>query len=174
MTIHQVYLSVGSNIDRDRNLSVCLDELDSSYNKLRVSSVYQSAPVGFDGDPFLNLVVHVEVSQTLPALIAQLKEIETDHGRDRANLRFSARTLDVDILLFDDLFGAHHGLVFPRQDISENAYVLRPLAELAADLVLPGGNKTIKDMWDEYERRKQPIQQVQFGWRGKQLPMLAT
>ncbi len=173
MTIHQVYLSVGSNIDRDKNLSVCLDVLDSSYNKLRVSSVYESEAVGFDGDPFLNLVVRVEVSQTLPALIEKLKEIEADQGRDRAKLRFSARTLDVDILLFDDLFGPHHGLVLPRQDITENAYVLWPLSELAADLVLPGGDKTIKDMWDGYEC-KQPIKRVQFAWRGRQLPMLAT
>ena len=174
MTIHQGYLSVGSNIDPDKNLIVCLDELASSYDKLRVSSVYESASVGFNGDPFLNLVVHVEGSRTLPQLLAKLKEIETDHGRDRASLRFSGRTLDIDILLFDNLLGHHHGLILPRPEISENAYVLWPLSELAPDLVLPGGKKTMKDMWDGYERSKQLIEHVQFSWRGKQLPILAT
>jgi 2-amino-4-hydroxy-6-hydroxymethyldihydropteridine diphosphokinase len=167
---HHVYLSLGSNIKREGNIRDCLDALADKYGELCISSVFESESVGFRGDPFFNLVVSLQTAQTVDALSTTLKKIEFSQGRERHQAKYSGRTLDIDILLFDDLCGEFDGIRLPRPEIVENAYVLWPLAEIAGDLVLPGTHSRIAELWKEFDKLKQRLQPVSFLWRTQSLP----
>jgi 2-amino-4-hydroxy-6-hydroxymethyldihydropteridine diphosphokinase len=167
---HQVYLSLGSNIKREENIRDCLDALADEYGALSISSVFESESVGFRGDPFFNLVVRLQTAQTVDALSTTLKKIEYRQGRERHQSKYSGRTLDIDILLFDDLCGEFDGICLPRPEITDNAYVLWPLAEIAGDLALPGTHSRIAELWEEFDKLKQQLQPVPFLWRAHRLP----
>ena len=94
----QVYVSVGSNIDRQRNIATALQALTENYGELQLSSVYESAAVGFDSAPFYNLVLGFSTQQSPQAVQEQLHAIENRCGRQRT-AALSARTLDLDLLL---------------------------------------------------------------------------
>ena len=98
----RAYISVGSNIDRERNVKAALDALSAAYGKLHTSSVFESEPVGFEGDPFYNLAVGLDTSQSVGALANVLRKIEDACERRRDTPRFSPRTLDLDLLAYDD------------------------------------------------------------------------
>jgi 2-amino-4-hydroxy-6-hydroxymethyldihydropteridine diphosphokinase len=169
-TLHRVYLSLGSNINREDNICDCLDSLADRYGELSISSVFESESVGFQGDPFLNLVVGLRTAQGVDELSVSLKEIELDQGREKQHDKFAGRTLDIDILLFDELCGDFDGIRLPRPEITENAYVLWPLAEIAGDLVLPGTRLKITDLWEEFDKRNQRLHPVPFRWSTYNLP----
>jgi 2-amino-4-hydroxy-6-hydroxymethyldihydropteridine diphosphokinase len=168
---HLVYLSLGSNIDRSRNISTCLDSLAAEYGQLQVSSVYESESVGFKGDPFYNLVVGLRTNDEIDVLISKLHQIEADHGRERGGPRFSGRSLDIDILLFDSLKGIFHGIQLPRAEITENAYVLWPLSEVAGQMCLPGNSINLYELWARYDKEKQKLWRIEFPWREVNLPL---
>ncbi len=109
----RVYVSVGSNIDRERNVKAGLDALSAVYGELRLSSVFESEPVGFEGDPFYNLAVGLDTSQTVGALAEVLRKIEDEGGRRRDTPRFSSRTMDLDLLTYDDVVGVVDGVSLP-------------------------------------------------------------
>jgi 2-amino-4-hydroxy-6-hydroxymethyldihydropteridine diphosphokinase len=167
MTVpHRVYLSLGSNIERQENIKKCLDTLADRYGQLCISSVFESESVGFRGDPFLNLVVGIRTAQAIGELSSTLKQIEYDQGRTRHESKFSGRTLDIDILLFNNLCGEFDGIQLPRPEITANAYVLWPLAEIAGELVLPGTQSRIAELWDNFDKSKQQLHPVSFVWTG--------
>lgn len=171
---HSVYVSVGSNIDRDENVNQALSALQARYTHLIVSSVYESTAIGFVGDPFLNLVVQFNTTQTLPMLVRSLRKIEEENGRRRGETKFSNRSLDIDILLYDDRIGEFEGIQLPRPEITENAYVLWPLAEIAGNLILPGCDRRIGDLWSDYDKTKQQLSPTPFSWQGNPLPLAAA
>ena len=127
----RVYVSVGTNIQRRRNVTAALDALSVAYGDLRVSAVFESDAVGFEGDPFYNLVAGLETSRSVGALATELRRIEDDSGRRRDAPKFSGRTLDLDLLTYGDSVGVIDGVALPREEILEQAFVLRPLAESA-------------------------------------------
>jgi len=88
----------------------------------------------------------------LGQLSRELKQIERNHGRTEALKKFSSRTLDIDILTYDNLQGLHEGILLPRPEISYNAYVLRPFAELQPELVLPGSDSCLIELWHALEK----------------------
>ncbi len=108
--------------------------------------------MGFDGPPFLNLVVGFKTDMDLGQLSRELKQLERNHGRTEALKKFSSRTLDIDILTYDNLHGLHEGILLPRPEISYNAYVLRPFAELQPELILPGSNVRLIDLWHDLNK----------------------
>ena len=130
----RVYLSLGSNIERRRNLRHALDALHERYGPLTCSDVYESEAVGFDSDPFYNLVVGFDTDETPRDIQQALHAMESASGRLRSG-ELAARTLDLDLLLYDDVVNDEPGLVLPRDDINRYAFVLRPLAE-SYDLVV--------------------------------------
>lgn len=162
----RVYLSLGSNIERERHIRAALDALAERFGELLISSVYESEAVGFEGDPFYNLVVGIDTALEVAALSACLKRIEDDNGRDRSGPRFSGRTLDIDILTYGDLDRPVAGVQLPREEILHNAFVLRPLAELAADECHPRLGLTYAELWRRYDR-PQSLWPIDFDWRGR-------
>lgn len=162
----QVLLSLGSNIDRYRHLSAALDALQHAYGELLISPVYESEAVGFEGDHFLNLVVGLHTDLSVGALSGQLKAIEDCNGRQRGGPKFSARTLDIDILTYDDLVGCFDGVVLPRDEITQNAFVLKPMADIVPHGRHPSLQLTYAAMWQDYNR-PQKLWPVDFRWQEK-------
>lgn len=159
-----VYLSLGSNIDRENNLSAGLDALVEAFGDLRISQVYESEAVGFDGDNFYNLVAAIDTGLTVGELALRLRHIEDANGRVRGGPKFSARTLDIDILTYDDLTGVVDGVKLPRGEILKNAFVLLPLTELAPDALHPVVGKTYLQLWEAYDQASQKLWPVAFDW----------
>jgi 2-amino-4-hydroxy-6-hydroxymethyldihydropteridine diphosphokinase len=150
--LHQVFLGIGSNIEALQNIKSALQFLNSNHTNLSISETYQSKAVGFDGPPFLNLVVGFRTEMRLGQLSREVKQLERNHGRTEALKKFSSRTLDIDILTYDNLQGLHEGILLPRPEISYNAYVLRPFAELRPELMLPGSDTRLIDLWHALEK----------------------
>ncbi|MBP0048834.1 2-amino-4-hydroxy-6-hydroxymethyldihydropteridine diphosphokinase [Marinobacterium sp. AK62] len=161
-----VYLSLGSNQSRERHIRAALDALADRFGELEISSVYESEAVGFDGSNFYNLVVGLECSVSLAELSACLKQIEDENGRDRSGPRFSGRTLDIDILTYGDLDHPRDGVQVPRDEITQNAFVLLPLAEVAPDVQHPVLKQSYAHLWDTYDR-SQKLWPIDFEWRGR-------
>lgn len=164
----RVYIGIGSNSDRERHILAALDALADWFGQLVISPVYESEAVGFDGSPFLNLVVGIDTRWPVAELNRRFKQLEADHGRRRDAPRFSARTLDLDILTYNDLVGMVDGVELPRGEIVTNAFVLRPLAELAPDGRHPENGQSYRQLWHEYHSN-QKLWPVDFTWHGKVL-----
>ncbi|MAT50091.1 MAG: 2-amino-4-hydroxy-6-hydroxymethyldihydropteridine diphosphokinase [Porticoccaceae bacterium] len=164
-----VYVSIGSNIDQTQNIRACLDALAEAFGDLRLSSVYESEAVGFGGDNFYNLVAGFECPLTVAGLSALLRQIETANGRRRDGPRFSSRTLDIDILTYDDRVGMIDGINLPRDEILENAFVLWPLAEIAASEVHPETGESYGSLWRDYDKDRQKLWPIDFTWNGRRI-----
>ncbi len=143
----QIYVSLGSNVDREANIQKSVMAMRKEFGVLKLSPVYSSAAVGFDGDDFLNLVVGIESALTVQQVVAKLRGIEDDLGRDRSQPRYSPRPVDLDILLFDDLIIDEDGIQIPRHEILRNAFVLKPLQDLVPGLRHPQCGKCFTELW---------------------------
>ena len=160
-----LYLSLGSNIDRDRHIGAALDALADCFGSLEISTVYESVAVGFEGDSFYNLVVGINSDLPVGEITKVLKRIEDCNGRDRSAPKFGPRSLDIDILTVDDLVGEIDGIKLPRSEVLKNAFVLQPLAELASDMTHPLTNKSIGQHWQEFDKASQDLWPVKFDWQ---------
>ncbi len=143
----QVYVGLGSNVDREANIQKAIRVMRVEFGELRLSPVYSSVAVGFDGDDFLNLVVGIETELTVQAVMAKFRSIEDDLGRDRSKPRYSPRPIDLDMLIFDDLILDEDGIQIPRREILRNAFVLKPLQDLIPDLCHPQCGKCFAELW---------------------------
>ncbi|NVZ21880.1 2-amino-4-hydroxy-6-hydroxymethyldihydropteridine diphosphokinase [Pseudomonas costantinii] len=166
MSLTQVYLGLGSNIERETHLRAGLDALASFLTDVRCSAVFESQPVGIKSGPFFNLVVSACTDLPLMELDRRLKFIEADNGRyapDRKGL-----PLDIDVLLYGELVGNFDGLILPRAEILKNAFVLWPLSLMAPDRVHPEVGKTLAELWRDAQI-DQVLAPVGFEWQGQQL-----
>ena len=155
-----VYVGLGSNIDAEQNLRLGLDELRNRYGELNVSAVYRSKAVGFDGEDFLNLVASFE-SETSPEEICETIElIHNLSGRDPDGGKWESRPLDIDLLLYNDLVIDERPVRVPRDDVLEYSFVLRPMAELAPDLVHPMTGRTMREHWQDFDAASHPLDTV--------------
>lgn len=155
-----VYLGLGSNIRPRENLKLAVQELGRRYGELELSPVYRSAPVGFDGDDFLNLVAAFVSDRSPEEIHADIEAIHALAGRERGPERFSSRSLDIDLLLYGDLVAELPRFRIPREDVLAYGFVLRPLADLAPDLVHPETGRTIREHWQEFDASGQPLERV--------------
>jgi len=155
-----VYLGLGSNIDAEKNLRLAVGELQRLFGELTVSPVYRSAAVGFDGPDFLNLVVAVETDAGPLDILEQIERIHEMAGRSRGPDKFSSRPLDIDLLLYGDSVEPEPPLRLPRPDVLEYGFVLRPLADIAPDLVHPVTGRAIGEHWREFDRERHPLTAV--------------
>ncbi len=164
-----VFLGLGSNIEREHYLGAGLDAIERLFGDFGCSRVYDSAAVGFDGQPFLNMAVDVHTELGIGELARVLRQVEVEHGRPVNATRFSARQLDIDILMYDDRIGDIEGVELPRGEILYNAFVLRPLAELAPDLIHPVVGESMAALWGRFDRELQPLIALDFDWRGQRV-----
>jgi len=155
--VPKVYLGLGSNIEPRKNLGMGIKELERRFGKLQKSSIYRSEALGFDGDDFLNMVVGLETELAPIEIYDQTEEIQRAAGRDQAARGFSSRTLDIDLLLYDDLVLDEAPIRLPRSDVLRFSFVLGPLAEIAPKLVHPETNQSYQDHWDEFDAGGHPI-----------------
>ena len=160
-----LYLSLGSNIDREHHIGAALDALADCFGSLEISTVYESVAVGFEGDSFYNLVVGINSDLPVGEITKVLKRIEDCNGRDHSGPKFGPRSLDIDILTVDDLVGEIDGIKLPRSEVLKNAFVLQPLAELASDMTHPLTNKSIGQHWQEFDKASQNLWPVKFDWQ---------
>lgn len=145
----KVYISFGSNIgDREYQINEALRKLEQIQDtKLKaVSSLYETAPVGgVVQDDFLNGAAIVETNLTPISFLNEIQRIELELGRER-KIHWGPRTIDLDVLLMDEVVIEHERLKVPHPFMHERSFVLIPLAEIAPEAVHPVLNKKIKEL----------------------------
>ena len=137
---HIAFVGMGSNLgascEQLRHALTDIEQLPGT-RLLARSSLYRSAPVGFLEQPdFVNAVAKIATTLTPQALLSALLSIERQHGRERA-FRNAPRTLDLDVLLYDDVRLHEHGLTIPHPLMHLRAFVLQPLLEIDPDCTIP-------------------------------------
>lgn len=141
---HQAFIGLGSNLEEpSQQISTAISELEqlSQCKNLTCSHWYQSKAIGPEGQPdYINAAVRLETSLDPQALLQQLQTIENNHGRQRT-IRWGARTLDLDLLLYGDRQIDEPNLTIPHPEIMNRDFVLYPLYDLAPELELPNGQK---------------------------------
>ncbi|WP_201315361.1 2-amino-4-hydroxy-6-hydroxymethyldihydropteridine diphosphokinase [Dyella sp. EPa41] len=153
----RVYLSLGSNLEPSRYLNAALVELRERFGALAVSPAYRSKSVGFDGADFVNLAVGFDTELSPEALNDWLHALEDRHGRRRDVPRFSDRTLDLDIVLYDDMVRQGEGhLDIPRKEL-RHAFVLKPIADIAPAFRHPVSGKTMAELWAAFPAESEPL-----------------
>lgn len=142
----QCFVSVGSNVEKEKNIVAGLNSLRETFGKLLISPLYETAAVGFDGEDFYNLVVSFDSDLSAREIFETLRELEFKHGRLQNSQKFSPRTLDLDLLLYGDEIIEDEILKLPRLDIEKYLFVLQPLADIAPNLSHPVLQKTYAEM----------------------------
>ncbi|MFN3842834.1 MAG: 2-amino-4-hydroxy-6-hydroxymethyldihydropteridine diphosphokinase [Rehaibacterium terrae] len=138
MLMATAYLSLGSNVDPQRNLCAAAAALEKRFGRVELSPLYRTPAVGFEGDDFLNAAARIETGLSPDALDDWLHALEDAQGRRRDVPRFSSRTLDIDLVLYDDLVYRGKGnLELPRPELLTQPFVLRPMADIAPDVLHP-------------------------------------
>ncbi len=173
MAVTQGFIGIGSNIERDKHITGSLEALRQRFGKLLVSSVYEAEAVGFAGAPFYNLVVGFTDTQDAKTVAGYLRQMEFAFGRSADSQKFSARTLDLDLLLYGDVIIDDGSLQIPRTDITRYAFVLEPLAEIAPLLIHPQLQKTYAELWEALPKAGIRQKRIAFNFAtdtGSQLP----
>jgi 2-amino-4-hydroxy-6-hydroxymethyldihydropteridine diphosphokinase len=153
----RVYLSLGSNLEPQRHLTAAIAELRERFGGISESPAYRSKAVGFDGADFVNLAVGLDTELSPEALNDWLHALEDRHGRRRDVPRYSDRTLDIDIVLYDArvINGPGH-LQIPRAEL-QHAFVLRPLADIAPEVRHPVGGQSMAELWSAFPAESEPL-----------------
>lgn len=147
--IHTVFIGIGSNIAPEDHIRKAVGLLSAKCTLLEVSPVYESPAAGFEGDNFLNLVIKISTPLSLARLHEELRTIEDLSGRDRSGPKFGPRTLDLDVLLYDELVSDRPTI--PHGDIIKYSFVLRPLADIAGGKYHPTLKKTYSQLLEELD-----------------------
>lgn len=160
--VTEVFVGIGSNVERERHIRLGLGALREAFGELCVSPVYESVAVGFRGNPFFNLVVSFDCDLLPVELVSMLHLIEHACGRRADAPKFAPRPLDLDLLLFGDEVLAEDGLQLPRADILQYGFALKPLADIAPGLPHPVTGKTYAAMWAEFKGEGRELRVVSF------------
>ncbi|VFQ47316.1 2-amino-4-hydroxy-6-hydroxymethyldihydropteridine diphosphokinase [Desulfoluna butyratoxydans] len=159
--MHDVFLCLGSNMgDRKANFDRALHEIESRgiARLVAVSPLYKTSPVDYtDQAWFLNGAARVETSLSPRDLLAQLKAVEADLGRDASGIRFGPRPIDIDILLYDDLVYSDDELTIPHPRMDKRAFVLTPLCDIDSEIIHPDTNKKMQTLLSEIDDASQEV-----------------
>ena len=158
----QIFIGVGSNVDREKNIASCINKLKGSYESFSMSPIYETESMGFSGPNFYNLVCKFETDEKLLDLKLNLNNIEMVHGRTHGETKFSSRTLDIDILYYDSLVIETDNITVPRDEIIRYDFVLRPLVDIAPDFIHPKEQLTNQVILNTYDIEKLIINTVKI------------
>ena len=147
-----LHLNIGSNQDRRKNIRSALDQLDIFFEKIKVSSLFESPSEGFEGKDFYNVGVNVETNKNASEVLDILHKIEDSLGRNRTLPKFSSRIIDLDLVIYDDMIDEKINV--PRKDILKYAIVLAPLLEVNPDDIHPEKGVSYLNLWEEFETNK--------------------
>ncbi len=161
------YLSLGSNLDPERHLRAAAAALRERFAAVQISAVkfspvYRVPAVGFEGPDFLNAAAVLDSDLDPFALDAWLHELEDEQGRRRDVPRFSSRTLDLDLVFYDDIVlkGPGH-LELPRPEL-RHAFVLKPLVDVASDFRDPRTQRTLAELWAAHPEYATPPTRIEL------------
>jgi 2-amino-4-hydroxy-6-hydroxymethyldihydropteridine diphosphokinase len=146
----EAFVAIGSNIDPAARVSQAAQALRARFPDVRFSACYRSRAYGFQGEDFINAVARLSTDLPVAALLAELHSIEALCGRDRRAPRWGSRSMDLDLLLYDDVVGSGEGYVLPRPDLTRRAYMLGPIAELAPERRYPPDGPTMAQLWARF------------------------
>ena len=149
---HRVFLSIGSNLgDREKYLDMAIDELskDASIEIKKISSFIETEPYGPVEQPdFLNGVIELETYLDPDEFLSVICDIENDAGRERI-IHWGPRTLDIDIILFDDMIINTDDLTIPHPEMHKRQFVLEPMIEIAPHIIHPVFKKSVATLFEE-------------------------
>lgn len=149
--MHTAYVAFGSNIGEKENyIKRALEKIEERKIKIiKVSPIYETEPYGvLDQDSFLNGVVKIETNLTSENLIKELLLIEEQLDRVRER-RWGPRTIDLDIIFYDDLIINKNNLIIPHKDMENREFVLKPLCDIDKNFIHPVLKKSVKQLYDE-------------------------
>jgi 2-amino-4-hydroxy-6-hydroxymethyldihydropteridine diphosphokinase len=150
-------------VDKEKHTKAGLQGMYQAFGKLTLSSVFESESVGFEGDNFYNLVIKANTTLSIEEVCSVLKQIEQDNKRQRGEQKFAPRTLDLDLLLYGQLVTTQP-ITLPRPEVLYNAFVLKPMAEIAADVIHPVVQESYANLWQEYDKSQQKLWAIKFNW----------
>jgi 2-amino-4-hydroxy-6-hydroxymethyldihydropteridine diphosphokinase len=157
----KVYIGVGSNIDKHIHIPRVINELAEEFGHIEVSPVYETPAEGFSGENFYNLVIAVEANISAQEMRAYLRELEAKHGRVRdSKNQFISRTLDLDQLLYGESQINEGGVHVPSSDITNYAFVLKPLTDIAGGMIHPILKRTFSQLWSRFDKTSLKLKQV--------------
>lgn len=149
-----VYLGLGTNLgDKEANLRTAIHKLQKRIGKqVSLSSFYETAPWGFESDhSFLNAAIGLETSLSPIEILHIMQEIEKELGRTKKSVNgsYSDRLIDIDILLYDTLVLQTPELTIPHPLMTERDFVMKPLIEIAGNVIHPTRQKTLSELYQE-------------------------
>lgn len=155
MTMYRVYVSIGTNLEREHHVHVAARYLEQTFEDVVFSSVYACQAVGFDGPEFYNLAAGFTALMPLEDVMASLRELELANGRPVDAQKYTSRTLDIDIVWVDGLQGqislaGGKTLMLPRPEWLVQAHMLAPMAELLPALIPAGEHRSLAALWQAY------------------------
>ncbi|MFP6776208.1 MAG: 2-amino-4-hydroxy-6-hydroxymethyldihydropteridine diphosphokinase [PS1 clade bacterium] len=149
MSMINIHINIGSNINRRKNISLAIGSLRLVFSDLKFSSLYSSPAEGFEGNDFFNIGVNASTNLSVTETIYELHKIESVHGRDREQEKFSSRIIDLDLVLYGDM--VHPEVNVPRDDVLKYAFVLAPVSELNSQLLHPIEKQSYLGLWEAFQ-----------------------
>jgi len=166
MTIHTVYISVGSNLgDRLRNCCEGIEALcaDGQVKLVARSQFYETAPVDFTNQGwFLNAAVKIQTELIPLDLMFKLQAVQKALGRTTDDVRFGPRVLDLDIIFYDDLVLSTPELTIPHERMHKRRFVLQPICDIDPSIVHPVLGRDVKNLLDQLDKQGQHIQPCSY------------
>ncbi len=149
----RVYIGIGSNIDKQIHIPQVIDELAAEFGEIQVSPIYQTSAEGFSGDDFYNLVVGVDTDMSPYQMRQYLRELEASHDRVRdSKNQFISRTLDLDQLMYGTKQINQDGVHVPSSDITNYPIVLKPLVDIAGEVIHPTLRMSLARLWQRFDK----------------------
>ncbi|MEX1032080.1 MAG: 2-amino-4-hydroxy-6-hydroxymethyldihydropteridine diphosphokinase [Cellvibrionaceae bacterium] len=147
VAMERVYISAGSNSNRQQNIAMALARLRQQFGKLSISPVYESEAIDGTGDNYYNLVVGLDTDLSVSEIHHYLRRVEEALGRERG--KSGAITIDLDLLLYGRVSGNIDGIQLPHPDLERYRHVLQPFVDIAGDMTLPGSERSVKSLLDD-------------------------
>jgi 2-amino-4-hydroxy-6-hydroxymethyldihydropteridine diphosphokinase len=164
--VTRAFVALGSNIAPEMHLRQAARLLRERFVDTRFSACYRNPAFGFVGADFVNAVAGFDTTLSVEALVAALREIETQCGRWPADPRWGPRAIDLDLLLYGELVGSTPDYTLPRPDLARRVYMLGPLAQLAPELRYPPNGPSIAELWSRFPQSPTGLTRIELDLAG--------